>query len=119
MVVFGGMGKSLPTSTVQRYDPISNSWSHGSPLRSRQWGMGVAPLSNYIYVVGGVNEKNESLCSVERYSIMEDHWTNETPMSSRRSGLGVTVAEGMNLCTIFVRAEKNVLNFYLFLLLQL
>ena len=117
--MFGGMGKSIPTSTVQRYDPVSNSWSHGSPLRSRRWGMGVAPLSNYIYIVGGVNEKNESLCSVERYNIMEDHWTNEIPMSSRRSGLGVTVAKGMNLCTIFVRAEKNILNFYFFWLLQL
>lgn len=90
MYVVGGLnqhGDSL--STVEYYDPKSDSWILApcmSILRSR---LGVAVHCGKLYAFGGYNGRDR-LASVEVYDAIKKEWTMIDSMQSKRSALGAT-----------------------------
>ncbi|GJQ72025.1 hypothetical protein Trydic_g3127 [Trypoxylus dichotomus] len=86
--VVGGLnrhGDSL--STVEYYDPKTNTWNMApamSMLRSR---LGVAVLRGKLYAFGGYNGKDR-LASVEVYDAVKKEWSTVCPMQCKRSALG-------------------------------
>ncbi|XP_022916933.1 kelch-like protein 18 [Onthophagus taurus] len=86
--VVGGLnrhGDSL--STVEYYDPKTNTWHMAqamSMLRSR---LGVAVLRGKLYAFGGYNGKDR-LASVEVYDATKKTWSMVCSMQCKRSALG-------------------------------
>ena len=64
MVVGGFSGKGF-LSSVEIYNPITNTWQRGPSLQAPRSGMGLAVLDNVVYIAGG-NRGTGRLRSVER-----------------------------------------------------
>ena len=64
MVVGGFSGKGF-LSSVEIYNPLTNTWQRGPSLQAPRSGMGLAVLHGVVYIAGG-NRGTGRLCSVER-----------------------------------------------------
>jgi N-acetylneuraminic acid mutarotase len=102
----GGLGDNMfQISTVQEYDPASDSWTARAPMLDptdlyMRSGLGLASAGNgKLYAVGGSALKRAmpvgipvTVAVVEEYDPATDTWTNKTPMSKARSWLGLAAA---------------------------
>jgi N-acetylneuraminic acid mutarotase len=86
--VIGGFEiDSEPTTRVQVYDPASNKWSEGAPLRERVHHAAATVVDNKIYLVGGfrnVFSKREPLDTVWVFDPAAKTWEKKAPLSSPR-----------------------------------
>ncbi|KAL9956368.1 hypothetical protein ACROYT_G037835 [Oculina patagonica] len=69
--------------TVQRYNPLTNSWSLVAPLSSRRSSVCVVADAHYLYSIGGLGD-DDFLSAVERYDPKLNSWTQMAPMSEKR-----------------------------------
>ena len=82
--------------TVEKYDPVNNTWKYVQPMSKKRNDFGVGVLTDsrdgkqYMYAVGGENLSN-SLKSVERYDYESDSWTPVASMLQNRSHHTVAV----------------------------
>ena len=49
MYAVGGLDDSMCFNDVERYDPVSNSWSQAAPMNTPRGGVAVACLNDNIY----------------------------------------------------------------------
>ena len=91
-------------STVEAYNPATNSWSSRAPLPTPRYGVAVGVVDGILYAVGGMsNETGRTgwnqwplpLDAMDAYDPVRDAWTAKAPMPIRRYGHGVGVAKGM------------------------
>jgi DNA-binding CsgD family transcriptional regulator len=67
----------------ERDDGLDTPWIQRAPLPVGRYGMGVASISNIIYVIGGEGESNAALLPLE-YFQEEDKWQSfESPFSKQ------------------------------------
>ncbi len=72
-------------SSVERCDPESDQWEKMvSPMLTRRWGLAAAALRGWIYVCGGSDGTNLSVC--ECYDHRRDRW--QTVASMRKTCYG-------------------------------
>jgi len=76
---------------MERYDPLTNTWTTLTPMNVRRSTHDLAVMGNYLYAVGG-NDGSSSLNSIEKYDPESNKWTSVVSMSTRRSSVGVAVA---------------------------
>jgi len=67
--------------TVEAYNPATNRWSVKAPMPTARTDMGVATgPDGRIYVVGGVNERDDALNTVQVYNPATNTWRTVAPM---------------------------------------
>lgn len=89
LYVFGGV--RYPTvqqqalSTLQIYDPATNSWSFGASTLWPVFAAQTAVINGQIYVAGGVTQGNVTTNRVMRYDPLTNTWTERAPMPQGRN----------------------------------
>jgi len=72
-----------PTATVEKWNPITNSWVPVASLIQGRAGFVTTVWNNQIYVIGGKNGGN-TLRSIEVYDPVDDEWTLLSNMDEGR-----------------------------------
>jgi N-acetylneuraminic acid mutarotase len=107
--VLGGYDGRDPSATNEAYLPERDNggdipWIQRASLPTGRYGMGVASISNIIYVIGGEGEPGVALLPLE-YSQEEDKWRSfESPLPKQWSYL-VTLPLGTQLYSIGGKLE--------------
>jgi N-acetylneuraminic acid mutarotase len=86
-----------PLSTVERYDPKTDTWTSEPPIPIPMAYSGAGVLDGLIYVVGGVTggATSQTLTAAVYAFDPERHtWSTVTPMPTARGALGVGVIAG-------------------------
>jgi len=79
-------------STVEEYDPATDTWTTKAPMPTPRWGFATGIVDGKIYVIGGAQGYPGSpLTTVEEYDPATDIWTTKSPMPTRRWGLSASV----------------------------
>ena len=89
----GGYNRSDCLSTMEVYDPDSNTWSVATPMNSRRGRCSAASLNGYIYCFGGSDGHNV-LKSAEMFDITKKAWQSIPSMDVPRSRLSSAVLDG-------------------------
>jgi N-acetylneuraminic acid mutarotase len=92
------MGYEQCLSTLEAYDPASNSWSTKAPMPipGTQCSGSVAAVNGLLYVVGGWDKASAAtLNTVEVYDPATNSWTSRDAMPTARSSAAVAVANGV------------------------
>lgn len=95
-----GAGHSVVT-TVQVYDPVSDTWSLAAPLPEGRAAVGLAVVDDYLYCFGGLTEPywwGRTSTSAFRYDPALDRWTVLAPMPVARSNFTIGVLDGKIYC---------------------
>uniref|UniRef100_H0VDF3 Kelch like family member 4 n=1 Tax=Cavia porcellus TaxID=10141 RepID=H0VDF3_CAVPO len=75
---------------VERYDPKNDSWSTLTPLSAPRDAVGMCPLGDKLYVVGGY-DGHTYLNTVESFDAQKNEWNEEAPVNIGRAGACVVV----------------------------
>jgi N-acetylneuraminic acid mutarotase len=87
----GGQGTGTNVSTVEAYDPATNTWSTRANMPTARDFLAAATASDgLIYVVGGLN--GSDLSTVEAYNPATNTWATKAGMPTARGGLAATAA---------------------------
>ncbi len=104
LYVFGGRHGRGVVGSTEIYDPVSDSWSFGSPLPTPRWGAKAVAMAERIYVLGGVTQNDSIFPSVEIYEPATDSWRVFNPqlpkhrMPSRKRGFAALKVGGTTAC---------------------
>lgn len=91
--VGGDNGGSTATDNLQKYDPVTNTWTLKARLGAPRRRMGGAALNGKIYVLGGAANGAYS-SSTQEYDPGTDTWTYKASMPYVRHGLGAAAVNG-------------------------
>jgi N-acetylneuraminic acid mutarotase len=86
-------GIGLYLSTVEAYDPATNTWSTKAPMPTPRVWTSAGVVNGIIYVVGGAN--GPGVATVEAYDPATNTWSTKTAMPSPRLGLAAGVLDGV------------------------
>jgi N-acetylneuraminic acid mutarotase len=88
----GGFGANGLLSTVEAYDPRTNSWTSlaSLPLPLALSGAVLGP-DGQIYVIGGLANGLPGTNTVESYNTATNTWSTQAPMPTPRYGLAAVV----------------------------
>lgn len=84
-------------SSVQMYDPATNTWTLRASMISARYGTGAAALNNKIYVFGGTGGGGV-LNTTEVYDPATDTWALKAPMPTARAVPGCTTVGDRIYC---------------------
>jgi hypothetical protein len=93
---FGGfLGDSARTvvSTVEAFNPATNSWTTKASMPTARGALAAAPgADGQIYVFGGfVTSSNSTLSTVEAYNLATNSWTSKHSMPTARESLAAAL----------------------------
>jgi N-acetylneuraminic acid mutarotase/predicted phosphodiesterase len=102
-VIGGGNSPSWDSTstTVEIFNPVSNSWTSGAPLHEPRTFAGCAVVNGKIYVIGGSNAFG-ILTSVEEYNPVTDRWVYKSPMPTNDNGYGEACVAYNNKIYVFL-----------------
>ncbi|XP_051278748.1 kelch-like protein 20 isoform X1 [Dicentrarchus labrax] len=81
-------------SSVERYNPDTDSWSTDvAPLSSPRSGVCLVAMDGYLYAIGG-HDGIAAINTVERYDPNMNMWSKQAPMLTRRTRAVAAVLEG-------------------------
>jgi DNA-binding CsgD family transcriptional regulator/N-acetylneuraminic acid mutarotase len=84
VIVPGGYtAAGVPTSIVERYDPVADSWSTLAPLPSPRFAYAIAAYQNRVYVMGGWDGQRY-VDTVFIYDAAANRWTTGAPLPLAR-----------------------------------
>jgi N-acetylneuraminic acid mutarotase len=95
----GGLLFTSSVTTVEEYDPATNTWATRAPLPTARNALGMAAAPNgRLYAIGGFDNgiRNE----VEEYDPATNTWTAKAPMLTPRYSLGLAAAPNGRLYAI-------------------
>ena len=78
-------------TTVEAYDPVTNSWTTKAPMPTARARLAVGVVNGILYAVGGFNNSSGFLTTVEAYDPVTNSWTTEAPLPTPRADLGAGV----------------------------
>jgi len=81
---------SSRTSSVEVFDPVTESWSTVTPMPTARNELAAAVVDGKIYVIGGVSAGDK----VEIYDPVTDTWSTAAPMPTKRIAMGATAVNG-------------------------
>jgi len=86
----GGYDGSDYLSTVEEYDPSTDSWTTRAAMPTPRTGFGLVAANGKLYAIGGYN--GDRLATVEEYNPSTNSWTVRASMPTARSNLGAVAA---------------------------
>jgi parallel beta-helix repeat protein len=89
----GGTGPYSDFSTVEAYDPKTDTWTKKINMPTPRAGLSTCAVDGIIYAIGG--HWSPGLATVEAYNPVTDNWTSKTPMPTSRGFLSVSVVDGI------------------------
>jgi N-acetylneuraminic acid mutarotase len=92
--ILGGVGRSGSSGVVQKYDPISDTWSSGTPMNVPRSELGAVLLNGKIYAIGGVTNGGVTTNTVEVYYPITDTWKMGPSLPAGRASMAVGVRQG-------------------------
>ncbi len=100
-VVGGFIGPSEATSTVQRYDPVSNEWEILSPYpgTTELTHVGLAQAGGRLFGIGGLDRNFVPSDAVFEYDPGSDTWSPREPLPDPRGAFGISVLGGKIYCS--------------------
>ncbi|XP_053555328.1 kelch-like protein 4 [Bombina bombina] len=75
---------------VERYDPKTDNWTSVAPLSVPRDAVGVCPLGDRLYAVGGYDGQTY-LNTVESYDAQTNEWTQDVSLNIGRAGACIVV----------------------------
>jgi N-acetylneuraminic acid mutarotase len=75
LYALGGKSGSAYLSSVEVYNPATNTWAWCAAMSSTRYGVAAAAVGGTIYAVGGANDASGSLDTLEAYDPATDSWT--------------------------------------------
>ena len=90
----GGPANQVVTSTVEQYDPATDTWIKKASMRTPRTFFGAGVVNGKIYGIGGYGSGGGHLSSVEEYDPVADTWTTRAPMPTVRDHLSCGVVDG-------------------------
>ena len=98
LYIVGGRSPRAGTlSSVQRYDPASNSWSTVAPMSTARTLCSAFVVDGCMYAAGGGTDEDGVVAEVEKYDPATDTWSAVAAMNTARAAH----------CTHAVRLEVN------------
>ncbi|XP_018327900.1 kelch-like protein 5 [Agrilus planipennis] len=94
LLVVGGMDKTKGATTIEIYDPKSDSWSAGYHMSGRRLQFGISLMGDTKLLVVGGRDGLKTLNTMECLDLETSTWTQLSPMNTHRHGLGVAVLGG-------------------------
>lgn len=92
--VMAGVIPAPPTTTVQVYDPVTDSWTLGMPMLRAVMNHAAVGLNGKIYVIGGREEFLPMSDAVQEYDPVTQQWTLRTNMPTARDAHAAAVLNG-------------------------
>lgn len=89
----GGTDVSTFVSTVEVYDPATDTWTTKKSMNRVNASFGAAAVNGKIYVIGG-HKGQAGFSNVEMYDPATNTWTAKKSMQHARHGLGVCAVNG-------------------------
>ena len=95
-IVHAGVGGYIEIlSTVEAYDPSTNSWSSKAPLPTPRGGLTVGVVNGILYALGGFREESKPFTdTMDAYDPVRNMWTAKGPMAVIPRGGAVGVVKG-------------------------
>ena len=93
-VIGGGVNVANLLSTVEEYDPVTNTWTRKADMPTARGSCSASVVNGKIYVIGGATNNMVSLSTVEEYDPATDTWTKKLDMPSPRVFLSTSVVSG-------------------------
>jgi N-acetylneuraminic acid mutarotase len=87
----GGLANGINLTTVEEYDPGTNTWTTKVPMPTGRRALAVGVVGGKIYAIGGSGDVCVHCATVEEYDPATNTWTTKTPMPTGRYGLAVGV----------------------------
>lgn len=115
-VIGGDNYTCVPLTTVEEYDPETNSWRARAALPTGRWYLGAATGADHqIYAIGGLGGDPcgagpNVLDTVEVYDPRFDEWTTRASMPTPRYLLGVVAGANGKIYAIGGENETGVLD---------
>jgi N-acetylneuraminic acid mutarotase len=81
-------------STVEEYDPVTDTWTSKSDMPTRRWSLGTCVIDGKIYAIGGIVGYPSISDAVEVYDPVTDTWSEKTPMPTRRYAMSTSYVNG-------------------------
>jgi N-acetylneuraminic acid mutarotase len=85
-------------TTVEEYDPQTDTWTKKADMPTRRDGLSVIAVNGKIYAIGGLLEDWDTvgpvLPTVEEYDPATDTWTKKADMPYPRSDFSISVVNG-------------------------
>lgn len=77
----GGIGSSTtPLTTVEAYDPGSDTWQTRAALPEARSNLAAAGIKNILYVAGGLDVSGQPTSTLYAYTPRSDSWITKSPM---------------------------------------
>lgn len=93
--IIGGFSGDGPVSSVDQYDPVTDTWTSRAPMREARWAHSADVVDGKIYVMGGcLTASGDASTSMEVYDPVTDVWQPLGNMPTARLGFGSCVIEG-------------------------
>jgi N-acetylneuraminic acid mutarotase len=87
----GSLAPDMGISTVEEYDPETDTWTRRADMPTPRAGLGVSAVNNKIYAIGGAPLGGRT---VEEYDPGTDTWTRKADMPTARFLLSTCVVGG-------------------------
>lgn len=92
--VVGGISDREYLNSIERYDPLANTWENLKSMTIPRAGAAVTSAYGKLYVIGGYNSQLEDINSVEMYDPATNTWTVKASMTNARSNHGAATLNG-------------------------
>lgn len=94
--LIGGIsGAPSILSSVEEYDPSTNSWLFVAPLPRPRHHAAAVGIGEFVYVVGGMESLAfDAQASLYRYDTTRDEWTELAPLPQARAALAAVAIDG-------------------------
>jgi DNA-binding CsgD family transcriptional regulator len=112
--VFGGLNDKGALSVNEIYTPssgtdLAGTWTKGLEMPAKRYGMGIVGIADIIFIIGGVDSKNQALPSWVLYPEGDLWQVFEAPIVEPWLGLGFTGA-GSYLYAIGGKSDAKILD---------
>ena len=88
-------GKEPALSTVEAYDPGTDTWTKKADIPTPRWRFSINMINGVIYTIGGREEKEgPPISTVAVYNPGTDTWAKKPDMPTKRWGLRTGVING-------------------------
>jgi len=90
----GGSQDSIYHTTLEAYDPATNTWTAKAPMPTARNLLAVGVVNGILYAAGGTNG-SAALATVEAYDPATNTWTTKASMPTLRGAFGAGAINGI------------------------